>query len=400
MAGSGRRPATIGRMAQTPLRPTTGTRKSIRQTLPPALPRTRYPRNVAAPVLVELHRGPFVESRHRGHVVQVDVSGKVEHGIGDPDLVTSLRSSVKPFALAALIDAGGVDAFHLTAPEIAVMAASHHGEDAHVRTIQAVLRRAGLTQSLLACGTAGAPYDEVTAARLAREGETPGAVRHNCSGFHTASLLMAKLGGWSLADYWRPEHPTQVAQAEVVARVFGVRPQALVTAVDNCGVYTYAFPVVAVARAFVLLADPDGAADAARRPFVPALTRIRDAMMAAPEMVGGSHDSTDTLIMRARPGVLVSKGGAEGLRGIGLLRGARGPDSRPAGVAIKIEDGDGYSRASRAVTVEALAQLGALSGAALERLNELHQPPTKDPRGVEIAVTRPSFRLAPLSELG
>jgi len=82
------------------------------------------------------------------------------------------------------------------------------------------------------------------------------------------------------------------------------------------------------------------------------------------------------------------------------LRGARGPDSRPAGVAIKIEDGDGYSRASRAVTVEALAQLGALSGAALERLNELHQPPTKDPRGVEIAVTRPSFRLAPLSELG
>ena len=387
-------------MAQTPLRPSFGARKPARQTLPPALPRTRYPRNAAAPVWVEFQRGPFVESRHRGHVVQVDVHGKVQQGIGDPDMVTSLRSAVKPFALTALVEAGGIESFHLTQPELAVMAASHHGEDAHVRTIQAVLRRAGLTQSLLACGTAGAPQDEVTAARLAREGEAPGAIRHNCSGFHTASLLMAKLGGWNLADYWRPDHPTQVAMSAKVAQVFGVRPNALVTAIDNCGVYTYAFPLVAVARAFVLLADPAAAADTNRKPLVPALTKIRDAMMAAPEMVGGSHIAVDTMLMRARPGLLVAKGGAEGLRGVGLLPAARGTDSGAAGVAIKIEDGDGYSRANRAVTIEALAQLHALPGATLERLADLHRPPTRDPRGVEIAAAVPSFRLAPLSELG
>ena len=387
-------------MAQTPLKPAATPRKAPRQTLPPALGKTRYPRNAPAPVLVEFHRGPFVESRHRGHVVQVDVHGKVQQGIGDPDMVTSVRSSVKPFALAALLDAGGVEAYHLTDPEIAVMAASHHGEDAHVRTIQAMLRRAGLTQSLLACGTAEAPEDEITAARLAREGEAPGPIRHNCSGFHTASLLMSKLAGWSLNDYWRPEHPSQVAMAETVAKVFGVRPSALVTAVDNCGVYTYAFPLVSVARAFVLLADPAGAADTARKPLIPALTRIRDAMMAAPDMIGGSHNSPDTMIMRARPGQLVAKGGAEGLRGIGLVAGARGPNSGAAGVAIKIEDGDRAKRANRAVTIEALAQLQALSGATLERLSDLHRPPTRDPRGVEIASAVPSFRLAPLSELG
>jgi L-asparaginase II len=351
-------------------------------------------------VLVEFHRGPFVESRHRGHVVQVDVQGKVEQGIGDPDLVTSIRSAIKPFGVAALLEAGGAEAFHLTDPEIAVMSASHHGEDAHVRTIQAMLRRAGLTQSLLACGTADAPEDEVTAARLAREGEAPGAIRHNCSGFHTASLLMAKIGGWSLNDYWRPEHPTQVATAEMVAKVFGVRRSALVTAVDQCGVSTYAFPLVAIARAYVLLADPAGAADAAREPLVPALTRIRDAMMGAPEMVGGSHNAPDTMLMRARPGMLVCKGGAEGLRGIGLLPGARGANTGAAGVAIKIEDGDVAKRANRAVTVEALAQMHVLSGAALERLADLHRPPKQDPRGIEIAAAVPSFRLAPLSELG
>ena len=136
----------------------------------PALPRARYPRGAAAPVLAEVRRGPFVESRHRGHIVQVDVTGKVERGVGDPDYVTSLRSAVKPFGVTALLEAGGADQFHLTDQEIAVMSASHHGEDAHVRTIQAMLRRAGLSQSLLACGSDGAPADTLTAAQTGARG--------------------------------------------------------------------------------------------------------------------------------------------------------------------------------------------------------------------------------------
>ena len=220
-----------------------------------------------------------------------------------------------------------------------------------------------------------------------------------CSGFHVASLLLARHSGWTLADYWRPEHPSQVAAAAMVARIFGVRPADLVSAVDNCGVLTYAFPLAAIARAFALLADPAGVADAGRAALVPSLTRVRDAMLAAPEMVGGSRDASDTLLMRARPGLLVSKGGAEGLRGMGLLPGARGAGKPAVGVALKIEDGDRGARANRAVSVEVLAQLGALGPADLERLNDLHRPPERDPRGVEIATTMPVFQLAPLSEL-
>lgn len=331
-------------------------------------------------------------------MVLVDAGGRVQQGIGDPDYVTSMRSAVKPFVVGALVEAGGIDAFQLTDAELAVMAASHTGEDAHVRTLHAVLRRAGLSQSLLACGTADAPLDSLTAARLARDGETPGAIRHMCSGFHVASLLLARLKGWTLADYWRPEHESQQAAADVVARVFGVRPAALVTAVDNCGVLTYAFPLVEIARAFALLADPDAATDKARIQLAPALKRIRDAMVAAPEMVGGSRDSSDTRLMRAKPGLLVSKGGAEGLRGIGLLAGAR-PGKGAGGLAVKIEDGDGHGRANRAASVEALTQLGVFDAEQLERLNEQHRPPTRDPRGVEIAAAQAIFQLAPLDEL-
>ncbi len=151
-----------------------------------------------------------------------DAAGRVERGIGDPHVLVNLRSSVKPFALIALVESGAVEAFQLSDPELAVMAASHTGEDAHVRTLQAVFRRSNLSQSLLACGSEGAPQDALTAARLARDGEEPGPIRHMCSGFHTASLLLSRHMGWSLADYWRPEHPSQVAVREAVAGVFGV----------------------------------------------------------------------------------------------------------------------------------------------------------------------------------
>lgn len=364
------------------------------------MPRARWPRGAPAPVLVEVRRGAITESRHRGHVVQVDVRGRLQRGVGDPDHVTYLRSAVKPFAVAALVESGAAEAFKLTPPEVAVMCASHAGEDAHVRTLQGVLRRAGLSQTLLACGTESAPIDRLTAARLAREGEAPGPIRHMCSGFHVASLLLARHAGWTLADYWRPDHPTQQAVREVVGRIFATRPADLLAAVDNCGVDTYAFPLTTIATAFALLADPPAAADDKRRALVPTLTRIRDAMVGSPEMVGGTRESNDTKLMKARPGVLVCKGGAEGLRGIGLLPGALGANSPAAGVAVKVEDGDGAHRANKSVSVEALAQLGVIDGPLVERLHDLHRPPTRDPRSVEIAAAVPVFQLAPLSELG
>jgi L-asparaginase II len=381
-------------MSQTQMRPT------VRPSARPAPARARYPKGAAAPVLVEVRRGQIVEAKHRGHIVQVDAQGALERGVGDPDHVSTLRSAVKPFAVAAMLESGAGEAFHLTLPEIAVMTASHDGEDAHVRTLHAVLRRAGLSQALLANGTEQAPIDTLTAARLAREGETPGPIRHMCSGFHVASLLLARHGGWTLADYWRPEHPTQLAVREVVARIFATKPAELVAATDNCGVQTYAFPLSKIAQAYGLLADPDGAADESRRSLIPTLTRIRDAMVGSPEMVGGSRESADTRIMRARPGLLLCKTGAEGLRGIGILPGARGKDSPSAGMVIKIEDGDGKHRANKAATIEALRQLGVFDKQTVDRLESLHRPADHDPRGVEIATAVSNFELAPLSELG
>jgi len=367
-------------------------------------------------------RGGIEESVHRGDVVEADVDGTLIRGLGDPDRVANLRSCVKPFGVVALIEAGGIDAFDLGPPEIALMASSHSGEDLHVRTLQAMYRRAGVSQALIATGSEGMPLDALTAARLARDGEKPSPVRHMCSGQHSVFLLLSRLKGWDPERYWLDDHPAQIAYREVVARAFGTTPGRLRTSIDGCGVATYAFPLREIARAYALLADPSAVtAKDSRSSLAPALTRVRDAMLAHPEMVGGTRDRLDTSLMKAAPGRVVSKGGMEALRGLAILpairsgtNGGGSPDLRPGanggpgsnghatpatGIALKIEDGDGYERGTWSATVEVLAQAGVLDGQAIRMLARYHRPVELDPHGRIGAEAIPDFDLAPLGEL-
>ncbi len=359
-------------------------------------------RKFAPPILVRQIRDGIEESVHRGDVVEADAGGRILRAIGDPDQPVSLRSCVKPFGLTALIEAGGIDAFRLEPQELALMTSSHSGEDLHVRTLQAMYRRTGVSQAALACGSDGMPLDALTAARLARDGEKASPVRHMCSGQHSVFLLLCRLHGWDVDGYWLEAHPAQVTYRAAVARAFGTTPAKLRMAIDGCGIPTYAFPLREVARAYALLADPAGIRSAdPRASLSSALTIVRDAMLAHPELVAGSRDRLDTSIMKAAPGRVVSKGGSEALRGLAILEGPRGngADHPASGMAVKIEDGGGYDRATWAATVEALRQAGVLAGQSLRVLGRYHRPSETDPHGRVSAETIPSFELAPLTEL-
>ena len=352
---------------------------------------SRTRKGSAPPVLVEIRRGPTAESRHRGHIVQVDAQGKVQRAVGAPSQELMMRSTVKPFGVVALIESGAADDLELTSAELAIMCASHTGEDKHVRTLQGLFRRASVTQALLQCGTDGAPTDAQTAARLARDGETPGPIRHGCSGFHAASILMSAYAGWSLDDYAEPTHPSQVAVRETVARLLARDPDAMSVATDNCGVLTYEVTLVEMARAYLMLADPEGpSVDGDRAASAPALLRVRDAMVESPEMVGGTYDNLDTELMKRRSGRLVAKAGADGIRAMGLVA-ADGTEA--SGIAIKIEDGDQSRRAVKAASVEVLAQVGLLDERDLRMLAGYHHPTVFAPSGEEAASAVPSFDL-------
>ena len=354
------------------------------------------------PVLVRLLRNGIQESVHRGDIVEADAAGRLLRQLGDPDRVVTLRSTVKPFGVVALIEAGGVDAFELEPADIAIMASSHSGEDIHVRTIQAMFRRAGISQSLLACGSEGMPLDALTAARLARDGEKPGPLRHMCSGQHSVSLLLSRLNGWDLESYWQASHPSQVAYRSAVARAYGTTPDRLRLAIDGCGVETYAFRLREVAQAYAMLADPSAVPESdPRSALAPVLTQVRDAMLANPDMIAGRHDRLDTSLMKAVPDRVISKAGMEALRAIAILPGARTGTSADGatGLAVKIEDGDGYDRGSWAASVEALRQTGMLDGGALRALARYHRPAILDPHGRVGAEAIPEFELAPVGEL-
>jgi L-asparaginase II len=105
--------------------------------------------------------------------------------------------------------------------------------------------------------------------------------------------------------------------------------------------------------------------------------------------------------MKALPGRVVAKGGAEALRAIGILPGSRasGQATAATGLALKIEDGDGFDRAGSAAFVEALRQAGAVDGQALRVLARYHRPEFHDPRGQVAAEAIAAFELAPVGEL-
>jgi L-asparaginase II len=103
----------------------------------------------------------------------------------------------------------------------------------------------------------------------------------------------------------------------VHADVAAVAPEELPTAVDGCGVVTFALPLERMAYAYARFEQMEGA------------RRVADAMRAHPELVGG-RGSADTELMRALRGWF-AKGGAEG------LLCAAGPDG--TGVALKAADG-------------------------------------------------------------
>jgi L-asparaginase II len=246
------------------------------------------------------------------------------------------------------------------------------------------------------------PLDKLTAARLARDGEKPGPIRHMCSGQHAVLILLAKLRGWDPTDYWHEQHPAQQAYRGVVARALGTTPDRLRTAIDGCGLLTYAAPLREVARAYAMLADPAAVpASDARSSLAEPLTVVRDAMLANPELVGGTRDRLDTSLMKALPGRLVAKAGMEALRGIAILAGPRGSggETGPSGMAVKVEDGDGYDRGSWAASVEALRQAGVLDGLPLRSLARYHRPVTSDPHGRAAAEAIADFELAPVGEL-
>jgi L-asparaginase II len=245
--------------------------------------------------------------------------GEIVRSAGDPSLVTFFRSAAKPLqALPAVRARPDLDEL-----EIAVACASHLARPEQLAAARSLLEKAPATEDELECGA------------------EPTRLEHNCSGKHAAMLALCRARGWGSDGYRLAEHPCQRAMLEEVAAAAEVEADSIPTAVDGCGVTTFALPLERMARAFSRLEGLEGGEHVVR------------AMRAHPELIRGP-DSPDTILMRAQQG-WIAKVGAEG------ILCAASPDG--LGLALKVEDGAG--RAVRVALGGFLALLGIEPGESL-----------------------------------
>jgi L-asparaginase II len=313
-------------------------------------------------ILAHVIRGNTVESIHRGHFIVIDGNGNEIASAGDPKTVTYFRSACKPHQSIPLITSGAADAFGFTEDELAMSCASHSGEQMHVEIVKRMLVKIGMAESDLRCGV-HYPFSETESRRMQRAGESPTQLHNNCSGKHTGMLALAKHIGADVTNYEDPGHRVQQRILRAIAEFTELSAETIAIGIDGCAAPNFAVPIEAMARSFMKLIAPGKLHTAIQSASV----RIISAMLHYPELIGGT-ERFDTILMRAAPGRLISKVGAEGVWLCGVLPCERYPNG--LGIAIKIEDGDDlYSRS--VVAIALLRRLGVLAPDALAELSPM-----------------------------
>ena len=316
--------------------------------------------------LAHLTRGPLIESIHTGSIAVVDASGKIIASAGDPQQkVAYWRSSAKPFQAMAVVESGAIDHYGLDENELAQMCASHAGEDIHIATVRGILKKIGLDESYLQCGS-HYPSHGPTQERMRLAGEKPIEVHCNCSGKHSGMLALCQQIGADASNYTELEHPVQQLDLEEVAAFTGMAKEDIIIGIDGCGVPVHGLPVYNMALAWARLVNPSGMSASRQQ----AAERIRMAMMHYPYLIAGAG-RTCTQLMQALPERIVAKSGADAVYCFAL-------PEKGWGVALKIADGG--SRAVGPVVYRLLQQLNHFSDADLASLTAMESTIIKNHR--------------------
>jgi len=327
--------------------------------------------------LIQLSRGGTPECLHFGAIAVVNTRGQLVAQASDPHWLSFTRSTLKALQALPFVEAGGPQQFGFSQAQIAMLCASHNGEDMHVQAADAMLAQAGQSYKALRCGChvpglftlldqappAGLQFDE----------------RHNnCSGKHAGFVAYCVQHGLPLDDYTAPDHPLQQAIRRDVARVVGMDPQDMKLGIDGCSAPNFAMPLSRLAYGYARLAS--GGADAE---FGASFSQLSNAMTAHPEMVSGTGRN-DLAFTRAGRGDWISKVGADGVQVLG---------SKSRGEAIAIKISDGNKPALFAATVEVLDQLGWLDDDQRGALAPWRAATLTNARGLQVGTRQPIFQL-------
>lgn len=311
-----------------------------------------------APLAI-VSRSGVDESVHFGALVALQPNGDVSFSVGDTRIAIYPRSSTKPFQALAMVRAG----LALPPEQLALVCASHNGENVHIETAQKILRGAGLTDDAL-LNTIDYPLHVASAHDAIRRGDAKSSLQMNCSGKHSGMLATCVRNGWALDSYLDVNHPLQRAITDTITETTQREPLAI--GVDGCGAPAHVVELVGLARAMRAIAIGDAG---------PEGTQVFNAMSQHSYVVGGDGRHVTTIVSNI-PG-LFAKDGAESVY-VAATRDGHA-------VALKLSDGSG--RATPTVLLAALRRLGVDTSAVPDSIREVmlgHGQPVGEVRAVGI----------------
>ncbi len=265
-------------------------------------------------------RGAAVESEHPISAVLCDSTGDIKERVGNP-MVTTWRSAAKPFQLESNIDClpRALQAA-LSDSAMAVGAASHSGENYHIKQIEQLCSLFDIDESQLRCGGHW-PLHQPTKETMLRLQKPFSAIHNNCSGKH--SFMVAATNELDAHENYLPiSHPVQVRILERIQE--RTHDGVADTVIDGCGVPCFVLPLEKMATAWATLGVEMSQSTSS-------LGKIGRAMAAQPQFVSGTG-RLDLALYQALPEPLVTKIGAEG-----LICGAY--PQRGLGFALKVRTG-------------------------------------------------------------
>lgn len=286
-------------------------------------------------LLVEALRAGVQEKRFYGWVLVVDKTAKIMSSLEREDFFCFMRSCEKPIQSYSAFKLGAVAKFGLEIPEIAISFASHIASSEHIKYLNGLMKKLGISESALLCGP-HMPFDKKECKRLLKEDLTPSVLHNNCSGKHLFVIASCLANGWTLPDYTEFDHPVQKEITATIERFCQVKETIL--GVDGCGMPVHAMNLTNMGAGFAKFFDgEDNYAN-----------QIADAVTQYPDLAGGKG-RIDSSIIEATKGKLIAKVGAEGLLII---------TPRYSGEALVVKMAAGIDYMRNLVAVEAIRQLG------------------------------------------
>lgn len=214
-----------------------------------------FPFISAEPLIIAVNRSSAIESVHEVDIALCDAEGNTLFGMGNYQREIFPRSAMKPLQAIALIEllnkTNKQDS--ITAAEIALICASHNGEEYHSKAVKSLLAKFQINHEELICG-AHWSLEQESLIEQVRTFEQPDKTHNNCSGKHAGMIILAKLLTGESKNYAEVNHQAQQLILRKLQIMTGENLLEYITGIDGCGAPVYRAPLGSWARAFALFA--------------------------------------------------------------------------------------------------------------------------------------------------